>query len=218
MNGLEKGKALFEKKDYQEAITELTNFLLEQKNNADALYTRAICFRKIEAFEKSIADLSTILIRLPDEATLFCERGISYFHNKNINAALVDMNKAVALDPKNPFRYSSRAYIRANIDVEGAIEDYKKAIELDPEDAISYNNLGLLEENLGKMSSAKNRFKTANKIIGYHPEKRAEIQKNKETEVQSSQKNTIGKIMLSVFTSKTTRKEYFAYLKSIFKK
>ncbi len=218
MNGLEKGKALFEKQDYQEAITELTNFLLEQKNNADALYTRAICFRKIEAFEKSIADLSTILIRLPDEATLFCERGISYFHNKNINAALTDMNKAVALDPKNPFRYSSRAYIRANIDVEGAIEDYKKAIELDPEDAISYNNLGLLEENLGKMSSAKNRFKTANKIIGYHPEKRAEIQKNKETEVQSSQKNTIGKIMLSVFTSKTTRKEYFAYLKSIFKK
>ncbi len=218
MNGLEKGKALFEKQDYQEAIAELTNFLLEQKNNADALYTRAICFRKIEAFEKSIADLSTILIRLPDEATLFCERGISYFHNKNINAALTDMNKAVALDPKNPFRYSSRAYIRANIDVEGAIEDYKKAIELDPEDAISYNNLGLLEENLGKMSSAKNRFKTANKIIGYHPEKRAEIQKNKETEVQSSQKNTIGKIMLSVFTSKTTRKEYFAYLKSIFKK
>ena len=196
----------------------LSTFLLEQKNNADALYTRAICFRKIEAFEKSIADLSTILIRLPDEATLFCERGISYFHNKNINAALTDMNKAVALDPKNPFRYSSRAYIRANIDVEGAIEDYKKAIELDPEDAISYNNLGLLEENLGKMSSAKNRFKTANKIIGYHPEKRAEIQKNKETEVQSSQKNTIGKIMLSVFTSKTTRKEYFAYLKSIFKK
>ena len=63
MNKLEKGKALFEKQDYQKAITELTNFLLEEKNNADALYTRAICFRKVEDFEKSIADLSTILIR-----------------------------------------------------------------------------------------------------------------------------------------------------------
>ncbi|OFY93160.1 MAG: hypothetical protein A3K10_01760 [Bacteroidetes bacterium RIFCSPLOWO2_12_FULL_31_6] len=218
MNGLEKGKVLFEKQEYKEAIIELTNFLLEQKNNADALYIRAICFRKIEAFEKSIADLSTILIRLPDEATLFCERGISYFYNKNMNAALIDMNKAVALDPNNPFRYSSRAYIRANIDVEGAIEDYKKAIELDPEDAISLNNLGLLEENVGKMSSAKNRFNAANKIIGYYPDKRDEIQENKKIENQSQEKNTIGKIMLNVFIAKATRKEYFAYLKSIFKK
>ena len=124
MNGLEKGKALFEKQEYKAAITELTNFLLEQKNNADALYTRAICFRKMEDFEKSIADLSTILIRLPDEATLFCERGISHFHNKNMEAAMKDMNNAVVLEPKNSFRYSSRAYIRANVDAEGAIEDY----------------------------------------------------------------------------------------------
>jgi len=213
MNKLEKGKALFEKQDYQKAITELTNFLLEEKNNADALYTRAICFRKVEDFEKSIADLSTILIRLPDEATLFCERGISHFHNKNITAAMEDMNKAVELDSDNPFRYSSRAYIRANVDVEGAMEDYQKAIKLDPEDAISYNNLGLLEENLGKMSSAKNRFRAADKIIGYHPEKR-DIKDGKKIDPNDS----FWKIILHIFIAKATRQEYLAYLKSFFKK
>ena len=213
MNGLEKGKALFEKQKYEEAIQALNHFLLVQKNNADALYTRAICFRKINDFEKSIADLSTILIRLPDEATLFCDRGISHFHNKNITAAMEDMNKAVELDAMNPFRYSSRAYIRANIDIDGAIKDYKKAIELDPEDAVSYNNLGLLEENLGKMSSAKNSFKIADKIIGYSSEKRY----LKEEKI-IDQNDSFWKIIFKVFTSKVTRKEYFAYLKSIFKK
>jgi Flp pilus assembly protein TadD len=218
MNKLEKGKALFENQAYKEAITMLTNFLLEQNNNADALYTRAMCFRKTEDFEKSIQDLNAILSRLPNEPTLLCERGISHFQNKNIEAAMKDMNKAVELEPNNPFRYSSRAYIRANFDAEGAVEDYKKAIELDPKDAISLNNLGLLEENMGKMSSAKNRFKASNKIIGYDPKKRDKTQDNKTLEENNQVNETIGKIMLNVFTSKSTRKEYLTFLKSIFKK
>ena len=211
MNGLEKGKALFEKQEYKEAIEALNSFLTEQANNADALYTRAICYRRTSEFDRSIADLTAILKRLPNEPTLLCERGISHFHNKDIEAAMKDMDKAVMLDPENPYRYSSRAYIRANIDAEGAVEDYKKAVELDPEDAIALNNLGLLEENMGKMSSAKNRFKASNKIIGYDPEKRNKPEKEPKP-------GSIGKVMLSVFTSQATRKEYFRFLKSFFKK
>jgi tetratricopeptide (TPR) repeat protein len=228
MNELEKGKALFEKQEYKEAINMLTNFLLEQNNNADALYTRAMCFRKTEAYEKSVQDLNAILSRLPNEPTLLCERGISHFHNKDIESAMKDMNKAVKLDPENSFRYSSRAYIRANIDAKGAVEDYKKAIELDPKDNISLNNLGLLEENMGKMTSAKNRFKASDKIIGYDPEKRQENENNKlidkkiqATTIEKSkvqEKETIGRIMLNVFISKATRKEYLTYIKSLFKK
>ncbi len=218
MNGLEKGKALFEKQAYQEAIIVLTDFLAKQGNNADALYTRAICYRKNEEFKNSIEDLSTILKRLPNEPTLLCDRGISHFHNKDISLALKDMDKAVELDPNNPFRYSSRAYIRANIDVNSAIEDYKKAIELDPKDDISLNNLGLLEENIGKMSSAKNRYKKSNQIIGYNPEKRNATQKGDLEKVRNQENKSIGKIMLNVFTSKATREEYFTFLKTIFRK
>ena len=43
-------------------------------------------------------------------------------------------------------------------DIQGAIADYEKAVELDPEDAITLNNLGLLEEQVGRMQSAKERF------------------------------------------------------------
>ena len=236
MTGLEKGKELFEKQAFDAAIAELNTFLVQQPNNADALYCRAICYRKIEKYDNSVDDLTTILTRLPEEATLFCDRGISHFKNKNIDAALKDMDKAVKLEPNNPFRYSSRAYIKGKADIDGAMADYEKAIELDPKDEISYNNLGLLQENAGRMKAAKKNFKKSNKILGYDPDKRKEnldtgekkqeeidtLEDNKlenraETIDTSTPRNSLGKAMLSVFTSKTIRQEYYNFLKAKFK-
>jgi Tfp pilus assembly protein PilF len=135
-----------------------------------------------------------------------------------------DMNKAVEIDPENPYRYSSRAYIRSRSDIDGAIADYEKAVEIDPKDEIAFNNLGLLQENAGRMKSAQKNYKKSNSIIGYDPDKRKENTedidgKNTDsntTEVQTT--DSLFKIMLSVFTSKKGRKEYFNYLKSLFKK
>ena len=228
MNGLEKGKALFEKQNFDEAIKTLTHFLSENKNNADALYTRAISYRKIDEFEMSIQDLTVMLERLPNEPSLLCDRGISHFHNKDIPSAMTDMNKAVEIDPNNPYRYSSRAYIRSRSDIDGAIADYEKAVELDPKDEIAFNNLGLLQENAGRMKSAQKNYKKANSIIGYDPDKRQEEIDNKKDEVNNSateirpekreNNDSLAKTMLSVFSSKTVRTEYFQFLKSIFKK
>lgn len=230
MTGLEKGKALFEKQEFNQAIIELDTFLAQEPNNADALYTRAISYRKIDQFEKSINDLTSILVRLPDEATLLCDRGISHFKNKDIEAAMLDMNKAVELEPENPFRYSSRAYIRAKTDIKGAMADYEKAIELDPKDEISHNNLGLLQENAGRMKAAKKSFTKSNEILGYDPDKRKEDIETKnepqetkkeltqDEDTKPEEQESLGKIMLSVFTSKKVRQEYFSFLKSKFKK
>jgi Flp pilus assembly protein TadD len=228
MTELEKGKALFAKQDFEGAIIVLSEFLTSNPDNADALYTRGISYRKIEKYDASINDLTAILKRLPEEATLLCDRGISHFKNKNIEAALKDMNKAVELEPENPFRYSSRAYIRTRSDVNGAIADYEKAVELDPKDEISYNNLGLLHENAGRMKAAKKNFKKSNEASGYDPDKRQEEINKEDKEAEKSEHinnlevqenhDSLGKTMLSVFTSKTARQEYFHFVKSIFTK
>jgi len=75
------------------------------------------------------------------------------------------MNKAQELEPQNPYRYSSRAYIKdACGDLEGAIADYKKCIELDPQDAVAHNNLGMLEEKFGRKQKAEKHFAKADEI------------------------------------------------------
>ena len=218
MTSLERGKELFEKQAFEKAIEELNDFLSANQNNADALYTRAMCYRKTEEFEKSVEDLTTILQRLPNEPTLLCDRGISHFHNKNIEAALKDMDKAVEIDPNNPYRYSSRAFIKAEVDVNGAMEDYEKAVELDPKDEISLNNLGLLQENAGRIKSAKKSFKKSNELIGYDPEKRNEKTEKREKIIDEREEESLSKVMLSVFTSKNGLKEYFRFIKAAFKK
>jgi len=214
MDQLLEGKKLFEEQDYQKAIDVLSNFLKKYSSNADALYMRAVSYRKTGNFDRSIEDLTLILHRLPDEASLLSERGVSYFHKKDFDNALKDMDRAVDLEPNNPYRYSSRAYIRANVDVKGAASDYEKAIELDPEDEISHNNLGLLYENKGKVNTAKKHFNKANKILGYDPEKKDANKEETNQQIENSE--SISQIMFSVFKSKKARKEYFSFLKSFF--
>lgn len=221
MQKLEEGKQLYNNQKFEEAIDVLTAFLNEYPNHADGFFYRGICYRKLDRFNESITDFNAILTKLPDEPTLLCERAISLFKNQQIELALDDLNKAVELDSNNPYRYTSRAFIRAYIDIDGAIEDYQRAIELDPEDEIAYNNLGLLQEQKGNFREAKKSFNESNKIIGYDPEKRQEKQDDKTLDSLTKDENTYYsplELIKGIFTSKEVRKEYFRFLGNFFKK
>lgn len=216
MDLLTQGKALFKNAQYDKSIEVFTTFLISNINHADALYYRAISYRKIGNYKNSIVDFTAILKKLPDEASIYSERGVSYFHNKQIDLSLKDMNKAVELEPENPYRYSSRAYIMAYKDVGAAINDYKKAIELDPKDDISYNNLGLLEENAGRFKDANESFDKSNHLIGYKPENRS---KNEILASDNAEKEKyFVNLVMSLFTSKSARKDFWHFLQQIFKK
>lgn len=221
MQKLEEGKQLYNDQKFEEAIDVLTAFLNEYPNHADGFFYRGICYRKLDRFNESITDFNAILTKLPDEPTLLCERAISLFKNQQIELALDDLNKAVELDDSNAYRYTSRAFIRAYVDIDGAIEDYQKAIELDPEDEIAYNNLGLLQEQKGNFREAKKSFNESNKIIGYDPEKRQEKKDDKTLDSTTKDEKTYvnsWELIKGIFTSKEVRKEYFKFLGNFFKK
>ena len=209
---LNKAISKFNAGEYDESIQLFDTILETDSTNADALFRRGIAYRKTDQPEKSINDFTAILDRLPDEATIYYERAISYFKMGKTELALTDMDQSVMLEPDKAFRYSSRAYIRASVDIDGAIEDYKKAIELDPNDEISYNNLGLLQEQKGWKKEAEKSFNQSNRILGYDPKSKQEPVIEKPNDQQS-----IFSIMLDVFRSKETRKEYFNFLSSSFK-
>ncbi len=163
----------------------------------------------------------------------YSQRGVCFYHLKNLEAALRDMNKSVELDPTYSYRYASRAYIKdAMGNVVGAIEDYKKATELDPEDAVSFNNLGLLEEKLGYMESSKKSFKkadelakllegtgvvTEDELLQSSEEAPRNIQKELDKKKEETNKSSIVKEIGGVFRRKDTLKEFILFVKSGFK-
>lgn len=87
---------------------------------------------------------------------------VALFHNQRAHEGLALLDKAINLQPHYGYRYAARGWMKQALkDIKGAIADYEKALELDPEDAITLNNLGLLEEQIGRMESAKERFRAA---------------------------------------------------------
>ncbi|MEL6537579.1 MAG: tetratricopeptide repeat protein, partial [Bacteroidota bacterium] len=108
--------------------------------------------------------------RLPASANYYSDRGVAHHLLGQYEQALVDFDRGVEMEPDNPFRYASRAFVKAKAgDMQGAMLDYEHALELDPEDAVAHNNLGMLQEQLGYQKKAEHHFKKADALSPLPP-------------------------------------------------
>ncbi|MDA8714833.1 tetratricopeptide repeat protein [Flavobacteriales bacterium] len=179
----------------------------------------------LKAFDKAI--------EMEDKnADFHSERGVTLFHLSRKKDALEALNKALILEPNNPYRYSSRAFLKdAMGDTKGAINDYMKCVEIDPEDAIAFNNLGILEEKIGRQSIAKKHFNKADELIQILDDNKIGLEDSAEFKIEpknvqkeiNQEKKTLKEngrvgIILQVFKNRSTRKEFFKFIKDGIKK
>jgi len=196
-------------------------------------FLKAETLMKAGRYQEAFELFSEAIKAEPTNPIYYSQRGVCYYHLKDLKSALADMNKSVELDPEYSYRYASRAYIKdASGDVQGAILDYQKAVELDPEDAVSFNNLGLLEEKLGYMEASKKSFKKADDLakmleetgivteselmesIGENP---TNIQKEINEEVEEQKSSSVSQEIGNVFKKKEVFKEFLSFIKNGFK-
>ncbi len=158
------------------------------------------------------------------------DRAVALFHNQRAQESLNLLDRAINLQPDYGYRYAARGWMKqATKDFAGAITDYEKAIELDPDDAITLNNLGLLEEQLGRMKSAQERFSMADALDQVLTEKQIDkaspAPKTERTPQEGSAINTPAKqpkrtvfreINQALFTVQG-RKEFIDFIRNGFK-
>ena len=190
----------------------------------------AFAYQKTKQWELGMNVWNALLVKSPENADYYNERGVCKF-NLRFKHAIQDFNKAVELEPNNPYRYASRAFVKDRMgDTKGGIEDYEIAVKLDPEDAISYNNLGLLQEKLGYQKSSKKNFAIADELAEENPDSLPKMQDKTENNITPEKNNfppispinektdnTFVSILKSVFTDKKTRSDFFAFIKNGFK-
>src|SRR5690606_3882624 len=137
---------------------------------------------------------------------------------------------ALSMEPQNPYRYSSRAFLKDRMgDLKGAIADYERAIEIDPEDAIAHNNKGMVEEKLGFQEKSKQSFKKADDLVGYNKPDQKKVfgNENQTNEIppQLKDQNLDEKVTFSsywntltnVIKNPDTRADFFKFVSDKFK-
>ncbi len=178
-------------------------------------------------FESSIELFNKAIKKTPNSKEAHYHRGVSYLNLEKIDLAIFDFNKLIELDPNYAFYYSCRAFAKSRLgDKNGAIEDYKRSLKLDPTNEITLNNLGLVQEELGFMDQAKESYAKSDAIrkgegqannfqqntFGSKPTHSGKIKP--ETSESETSKMDVAK---SVFTNKSTFKEFLNFIKNGFK-
>jgi tetratricopeptide (TPR) repeat protein len=79
------------------------------------------------------------------DAKFYNNRGIAYGEKGQYDQAILDLNKAIEINPRYDKAYNNRGIVyRLKGQYGQAISDFNKAIEINPKDAEAYNNLAWL--------------------------------------------------------------------------
>ncbi|MGO7588406.1 FecR domain-containing protein [Rhizobium leguminosarum] len=109
-----------------------------------------------EAIERSLA-------LDPDHPMALSARaGYKATYESDINGALADLNRAIALAPGASGTLNSLGLLQSSRNANGEAEEaFKKAIELDPQDPLLHANLAILYLDQARMKEAKREIDTA---------------------------------------------------------
>ncbi|XP_004519427.1 small glutamine-rich tetratricopeptide repeat-containing protein beta [Ceratitis capitata] len=116
-------------------------------------------FDLYEIFESLFIERSPEVSRLAES---FKNEGNRLMKDGKYNEALLQYNRAISFDPKNPIYYCNRAaaHIRLNHN-ENAITDCKTALLYKPTYSKAYGRLGIAYSNLNKFSEAQQAYEKA---------------------------------------------------------
>ncbi|MDB6122474.1 MAG: repeat-containing serine protease [Pedosphaera sp.] len=98
---------------------------------------------------KSFLLLTTLMLlmagrALGDPAMDYYNSGVDKNAKGDLDGALADFTKVIALKPDYADAYNNRGIIRAKGGLDGALADFTKAIELQPDNASGYYNRGII--------------------------------------------------------------------------
>jgi tetratricopeptide (TPR) repeat protein len=84
--------------EYDKAVTDFSEAIRLEPNNAVAYRGRGLALCELSQFEKAVSDF-TEAIRLDPSVGSYWFRGLAYFRNKEYAKALPDCTEAIRLDP-----------------------------------------------------------------------------------------------------------------------
>jgi tetratricopeptide (TPR) repeat protein len=121
-------------------------------NNTSGEEAIAACNRAIGSGQFSGIELGKLLT----------SRGVELKRKGDIDGAIADYGRAIAINSKDLFAFNNRANTRRDKgDLDGAIADYSEALRLDPDYAAAFTNRGRVHEMRNDLARARADFNAA---------------------------------------------------------
>jgi tetratricopeptide (TPR) repeat protein len=148
---LDNGKKLFDQKNYDGAIQELTEAIKLDPKLAEAYVYRSRSYNSKNDYDQGLSDANKAIQLNPKLALGYFARGRAYDGKNDIDYAITDYTEAIRLDPKFATAYVNRGLIfYTKNDYDRAITDYTEAIRIDPKFVNAYINRGNVYNNIKK--------------------------------------------------------------------
>ncbi len=143
-------------KKYDEAEKSFDKLIALHPNYYNGYMSRAQFYLEKGDTIQAVADIDKAIEIDKYISSAYAQRAvIKVLHDADYDAALVDMNEALRLDPKEVSYYFNRARIKYHQeDLLGAMEDYDYILQLDPGNTMTYYNRGLLRMQVGERNKA----------------------------------------------------------------
>lgn len=134
LDDLKNAESLYEKGDYQDAISILERVLDKGQSSFEALLLRGNCFQKEEKFVAAIQSYERAESLQKESALLNANYGAAFLNLKQMDEAKDRLKTALKLDSELPEAH----YFMGNLDylnfrTSAALRHYSKAIKLKPE-------------------------------------------------------------------------------------
>lgn len=179
-----RGHAQRQLREAERAIQDYTQAMNLTEIMPELYYDRA-CARCDRAdFDEAIEDFSEYIRRTPGDATGYYWRSAAYHAKGDLAKCLIDLNKAVEVDPTYHWAYNNRAWLRATCqdeqyrDGRRAVEDAMKACELTQwKDVESVDTLAAAYAESGDFQKAIGYQQTAMQMWPDNAEYQAEAKK-----------------------------------------
>ena len=132
--------------DHERAIADYTRAFELDPSRPGSLSNRAGLYRHTKQYKAALRDYETLLARFPDY-NIYQNRSLVFLDMQDYQRALMDMDRAIELEPERPGPWTNRALLYRKLNqLEKARADYQRALEIDPTSAF-------LRQTLEELSS-----------------------------------------------------------------
>ena len=154
-----------DQKEMEKALVEFTKAVEIDKDNVDALLSKAIVLAGTGKFKESVVDLDRVITLNQTIPDAYLYRALCKLQLGDVPSSIPDFDKTIEIAPENLNAIFYRANAKFELkDYQGAKDDMNKIIAVNPNIPNSYAFRGLCDINLGNQKAGCDDLKKSKEL------------------------------------------------------